>query len=319
MSDQQMADGPTKSRGLGVTAITAILNLNSQPFNFAHLKYPEYNRQIPPGLFRYPRNTTAPINWGADANGLIQFGGAGTMWQHNVGDWSIRYKAGGNPVNDGDGDIIYTRRPSLLPGEHYLVLGIRGNTVTTLKSYVPGEALLENLREDLLNVLNVFKPADYITLAENIGTARMMVDSLKAAGDAGHLEGLDKRDVEALLGVSHEAIHAQLQQLTPEDRELLQSGNAGPRVVTIMKHIFTALGLAIAGATVAIAVFLGILAKALALLGPVGWALSIAVGVAIVAILVAGLALALMYLLFAWLFSVLEGSGFMALQQQAPL
>src|ERR1017187_1846588 len=59
---------PAKGRGPGVTAINAILNLNEHPFAFTHLKYPNYNRSIPPGLFRYPWNTTAPVNWGADPN-----------------------------------------------------------------------------------------------------------------------------------------------------------------------------------------------------------------------------------------------------------
>src|SRR4051812_25282785 len=97
-----------EGRGPGVTAITAILNLNEHPFEFTHLKYPHYNRQIPPGFFRYPYGTTAPINWGSDPNGLIRFGSLGTMWQENSDDWKVRFKAGGNPVNDADGAVVYT-------------------------------------------------------------------------------------------------------------------------------------------------------------------------------------------------------------------
>jgi hypothetical protein len=311
-----MADTLLEGRGPGVTAITAILNLNHQPFDLVHHKYPHYNRPIPPGLFRYPRGTTAPINWGAAANGLIQLGGAGTLWQHNVGDWSVRHKAGGHPVSDGDGDIIYTRRPSG-PGEHYLILGVNGHKVVTLQSYTPGEAFLENLREDVLNVLNIFKPADYITLAENAGAVRLFLDGFKAANDAGHLEGLDKRDVEALSRIDYGTFQAKLQQLSPEDRQAIERGNPTEQLVRFVKWLFVGMGIAIMGTAVAIAVVVALVAKIAMLWGPPGWVASAVLLGAAVAILATGALLTVLYLLLAWMLHWLQGHTFNRLREAA--
>jgi ABC-type antimicrobial peptide transport system permease subunit len=318
MSAQSTEDTLIKGRGFGVTAITAILNLNDRPFDFIHSKYPHYNRQIPPGFFRYPFGTTAPINWGSDAGGLIQFGTLGSMWQHNIGDWSVRYKQGANPVNDGDGEIVYTRRPSV-PGEHYLILGVKGNRVSTLKSYTPGEAFLENFQDAVLNAMNILKPSDYTVLAKNSGQVRKFTNRLKEADDAGLLNGLDRRDVDALLRINPRDLENQLNKLTPEDRRELEEGKGSSGAVTNVKKLFELFGIIIFGAASAITVIAGVISLILLFTGPAGWTVLGLVG-GILAIVVGvlgivGTAIALIV----WILGFFENTESMALLEEPAL
>jgi hypothetical protein len=305
------ADADTKEgRGDWVTAITAILNLNNAPFDFVHLKYPHYNRVVPPGLFRYPYGTTAPINWGSHAGGLIKFGAYGTMWQNHD---RVYYKAGGDPINDTDGEVIYTRRHAF-PGEQYLILGLKGNQVRTLKSYTPGEALFQNASEAILKLVNNISPAAYAHLAQGSGAVTRFINGLKSANDAGLINSLDRGALDALSKISYEDFNNQFQKLTAEERkEFLAAPDGKPSGLKLANQIFTALGIVTGGITAVLGVvagFFGAVAGYAALGGPAAWVTVSAVCglIAGVVAIVAGIAAAIsaVFFLVAWILDMID-------------
>jgi hypothetical protein len=308
MSDQNFNVG-IQGRGDGVTAISAVLNQTGQPVHLIHRKHPEYNRIMEPGLFLYDRGITPPIKWEWDANSLIEFAGIGTMWQHNHDLMQVRFKAGGNPANVSDGQVVYTRRAAF-PGEQYLILGLYpNNEIRTLRSFTPMEAIWNNLQEDVLSILNILQPKDYSAIEANKTGVRRFMDTLGNFSNIfpGELDRLKKGEIEHILSVGPDKWMAALNQLSESELQQVKNGTASQSSISIAKKIMDLLGITIVGVSAAIAAVVIAICCVLAALGPIGWA---TVGVVCS---IAGFILAItgaiggLFLLIGWILSWFEG------------
>jgi hypothetical protein len=282
------AEVGVSGRGAGVTAITAILNLNDHGFDFNHLKYPAYNRHIPPGFFEYPWGTTAPINWGPDPNGLIKFGSLGTMWQDSTSPGLVRYKAGGNPLNESDGRVIYTRDGAWQGFEQYLILGVKGSQVTTLKSAVGWRDLFPQIAEKFMSALNGLKPQEYQAMANNPGAVHGFVNNLREANAAGYMADINQKDVDAISSISYESFQDELKKLPEDERRAVESGKANNKTVEIVRKVLGALKIVVGGIATVAAIILAASALASAGLGPPGWVLSAALAAKLTAVVAVG-------------------------------
>lgn len=307
-----------EGRGAGVTAISGILNLNDHAFHFRHLKYPRYDREIPPGLFEYPWGTTAPINWGPDPAGLIHFGGLGTMWQDSTSPGLVRYKAGGSPGNESDGQIVYARDGAWQGVEQYLILGVRGDKVVKLRSSVAFRDLFPDIAERFLTALNVLKPRDYRAIAETPGAVHSFVNCLKEADKDGYMKDIRQADLDAISSISYEDLQAQLKNLPENERREVESGKTNQKTIEVIKKILMGLRIAV-GLIAGIAAVLAAGIYVAIHFGPVGWAVAMGKAKVLALVAAAGGLLVTFILLVEFVLSFFEGkSGAAALFEDAP-
>jgi hypothetical protein len=244
--------------------------MTDHPIELRHRKHPEYDRTVKPGLFRYPRGVTAPIKWENDPASLIDFGGRGTMWQHNAPDGRhVRFKRDGEPSRAEDGDIVYTRRAAF-PGEQYLIVGVYPDGVRTLRSFTPDEALWNNLQEVVLDALGVLAPQDFTDLAAKPDAARRMAQSLETAAKdhADDLRGISREGLDALLGVDPALLMKEVEALPAAEREALASGKTDPSTLQIVRKVLEGVGIAIPLIVTGICVIATLLVCVLVPLGP---------------------------------------------------
>jgi len=295
-------------RGEHVTAISAILNMTGHAVSLKHRKHPEYDRQIEPGVYRYPRGVTAPIKWESDPGSLIDIGGRGTMWQDNASDGRhVRFKSGGNPARANDGAVIYTRRAAF-PGEQYLVLGIYPDEVKTLRSFTPGEALLNNLSEDVLNVLGVLKPADYAALAANPKAARLLSKGLETAARTheADLKEVPKEGIQAVTALDPARVMQAVEGLSPDEQAAVKAGKTDRSTLDVVRKLLTGLGIAVPLLVSGICIIATLMICVVAALGPVGWVTAGVVAAIAGLVAMIGGAIGMVILLVAWVLSWFE-------------